>query len=213
LPSQVLIVDDHPALRFGLRTLLADEPNLAVCGEASTASEAIALVRDLRPDVIIVDISLAGGSGIELIRHVRALDATVRMVVLTMHDEALYAERALQAGASGFVNKGEPNERILETVHAVCAGRVAMGPRTTQRILERLRSGQPPGRSRMAALTNRELDVLRLIGGGRSTRLIADHLSLAFKTVETHKQAIKRKLGLRTASELASFATQWVHGH
>lgn len=211
--TQVLIVDDHPAMRFGLRTLLDDEPGLAICGEASDAGEAIGLFRERQPGLVIVDIALNGGSGIDLIKQIHALDERVGILVLSMHDETLYAERVLHAGALGFVNKGEPNERILEAVHAVRAGRVSLSARMTQRVLQHARSPQKCDGAPTDRLTNRELDVLRLIGEGRSTREIAEHLSLAFKTVETHKETMKQKLGLRTASELACFAARWLQEH
>jgi DNA-binding NarL/FixJ family response regulator len=208
----VLIVDDHPAMRFGVKTLIGDEPGLEICGEAADLAEALRLVREQKPGLMVIDISLNGGSGLELIKQIRALDESIKMLVLTMHDETLYAERVLRAGALGFVNKGEPNERILEAIRRVQDGNIYLSPKMTERLLQQTRrTSRPKEGSPLERVTDRELDVLRLVGQGMTTRQIADHLSVSVKTVETHKEMLKHKLSLGSAAALACFAANWLH--
>lgn len=208
--KRVLIVDDHSLVRSGLAELIGREPDLEVCGEASDAPTAIRLVQETKPHVAIVDIMLKEGSGVELIKQIKALDSTIRMVVSSMHDENLYAERVLRAGAMGYVNKQEPAERILEAIRQVLAGRVHVSEQMADRVLRRVtRGSEEEAGTQVDALSDRELEVLQLIGQGKATREIAEQLHLSIKTIDTYREHIKTKLGLESANELVRFAVAW----
>jgi DNA-binding NarL/FixJ family response regulator len=211
-PARILIIDDHPLVRKGLRQLIEDEPDLQVCGEASSADEAVGMLDRCRPDLMIVDLSLKDSSGLELIKRVKARNADVRMLVSSMHDESLYAERVLNAGALGFVSKQEAMEKVIEAIRCVLSGRVYVSAAMQDLLLRRLvvDGGPAPDRSPIETLSDRELEVFELIGRGRGTREIARQLHLSVKTVETYREHIKGKLNLRSASELVSRAVQWV---
>jgi len=208
--GRVMIVDDHPVVRHGLRELLAHEPDLVLCGEADSAEEAMRLVPTLMPDLVIVDILLKGTNGIDLVKRLRALHPECRMLVASMHDESFLAERALRAGAMGYVCKQEPVERMLEAIRNVLRGGVYLTPDMTARIIQ---AATPRGRGDSASsiprLSDRELEVFEAIGRGRSTRAIAETLNLSVKTVETHRENIKRKLSLKNSTELVQRAWQW----
>ncbi len=207
---RILLVDDHPVMRQGLRELLSREPDLEICGEAEDALEAVRLVESLSPDLMIVDISLKGSSGIDLMKRIRAMHPEVRMLVASMHDEVLYADRALRAGAMGYVSKQEAAEMLLDAVRHVLRGGVYMSPEMRARILARA-PGEPKGDgSPVASLSDRELEVFEAIGTGRSTREIAEQLHLSVKTIETHRENIKRKLGLAGNIELIQRSCRWV---
>jgi DNA-binding NarL/FixJ family response regulator len=213
-PRRIVIVDDHPLVRQGLSAVIDHQPDLMVSGEAASASEAMTLFTRDRPDLMIVDIMLKETSGVELIKNIHALDGAFPMVVLSMHDEALYAERMLRAGAMGYVMKQEPVDRLLEAIRKVLNGQIYVTDKISSTLLRGLfrNSLQPAGAERLGAscLSDRELEVYELIGSGLSTREIAHKLKLGLKTIETHRAAIKSKLKLRTAMELVQHATLWV---
>nr|WP_275097600.1 response regulator transcription factor [Sedimenticola hydrogenitrophicus] len=204
--TRILIVDDHPLVRAGFRALIGDEPDLAVCGEASGFTEAMRLATDQHPDVVIVDLSLAEGSGLELVKHLHMRLPDVRLLVCSMHDESLFAERALKAGARGYINKQEATDHVVEAVHQVLRGEIYLSDAMTQRVLQ-AEGGVQLGS--VEALTDRELEVFSLIGQGIGTSRIAEQLHLSVKTVESHREKIKKKLKLLSATELSRYATQW----
>lgn len=209
---RVLLVDDHPILRRGLAQMINLEADLMVCGEAEDASKAFEAVSTLNPDVAVVDISLKRGNGIELIKNVKARYPDLPILVLSMHDEALYAERALRAGSLGYIMKEEATEQVLTAIRRVMAGEIFLSERMKSRMLQQLTTGR--GKivvSPIEQLTDRELQVFRLIGEGRSTRQIAGELHLSVRTVEAYREYIKEKLGLKNSTELVQHAFHWVH--
>ncbi|HEV7714689.1 MAG TPA: response regulator transcription factor [Steroidobacteraceae bacterium] len=209
---KVLIVDDHPIVRQGLRLMIDAEPDLVVIGEAQSEREARAAIRELEPDIVIVDISLAQGDGLELVRDVHAHHSTLPMLVLSMHDELIYAERLLAAGASGYIMKHAAADQLLVALRRVLAGGTYLSETLAQN-LERMRSGGTgagvTGADPITRLSNRELQVLSLIGRGQSSREAAEGLGLSVKTVETHRQSLKRKLNLATNGQLLQYAINW----
>jgi DNA-binding NarL/FixJ family response regulator len=209
---RVLIVDDHPVVRHGLRELISAEPDLQVCNEASGATEAIALMEESTPDLVLVDISLRDGNGIDLIKRIRARHKSVRMLVVSMHDESLYAERAIAAGASGFINKQEATENLAAAIHDVLAGGIYVSPRTAERLQSTRKERRESPQSEISRLSDREIEVFELIGRGMTTREIAARLSLSVKTIETHRMNIKSKLDLDTNVALIRRAVQWTLG-
>ncbi len=207
--SRILIVDDHPLVRTGLAQLIGDCPDLEVCGEAGDMAEALKLIETARPDLAIVDLSLAGGSGIDLIERIKARHKDVLMLVASMHDETLYAERVLAAGARGYINKQEAQERIIQAVRQVLAGKVYLSQPMTERMLSGMVDA-PNDKRDIDKLSNRELQVFELIGRGIASSQIAEQLNLSPKTIETHQAKIKKKLGLGSAHELTQRAIRWV---
>jgi DNA-binding NarL/FixJ family response regulator len=207
---RILLVDDHPLVRRGLAEVIAAEPDMEVAGEASDVDEAMHLVESLRPQVVVLDVSLRNSSGIELIEKVKAFDESIRMVVSSMHDEMLFAERALRAGAMGYVSKQEPIEKVIAAVRQILKGDVYLSPRMSNRLLQATVGGDPLDQDPIRTLSNRELEVFQLIGQGLTTRQIAERLELSPKTVETHREKIKAKLNLANSVELARQAVQWV---
>jgi DNA-binding NarL/FixJ family response regulator len=209
--ARILIVDDHPVVRNGLRMLIDDEPDLIVCGEAGDADEAIRVLDAKKPDLVIVDLSLKGSSGLELIKRIKSRTVTSKMLVSSMFDESLYAERVLNAGALGYVSKQEAMEKVVEAIRCVLSGRVYLSAAMSDRMLHRLaRDQKAPERSPVETLSDRELEVFELIGRGRTTAEIANQLHLSVKTVETHREKVKAKLGLKSAAELYQYAVRWV---
>jgi DNA-binding NarL/FixJ family response regulator len=210
-PVRVLIVDDHPAVREALAVRIAGQPDLEVCGEAADVMEALRLAGDAAPDVAVVDIALKGGNGIDLVKRLRARGEAVRVIVWSMYGEDLYAERALRAGAMGYVNKEEGTATILDGIRRVQGGGLYLSEAMSARLLARAvgREDLGPGRSPVESLSDRELDVFRLIGLGRKTRQIADELHLSVKTVETYRDRIRHKLGVSDGAELARLALRW----
>jgi len=207
--ARILIVDDHPLVRTGLAQLIGDCPDLEVCGEAGEMAEALRQVDALDPDLAIIDLSLAGGSGLDLIEHIKSRDKEILMLVASMHDESLYAERVLAAGARGYINKQEAQDRIIFAIRRVLGGKVYLSERMTERLLSGM--VEPNGEKRdIDSLSNRELQVFELIGQGVSTSRIAEQLNLSTKTIETHQAHIKRKLGLESAHQLTQRAIRWV---
>jgi DNA-binding NarL/FixJ family response regulator len=209
---KVLIVDDHPAVREALALRIGRQPDLEVCGEAADMSEALRLFADTPPDVAVVDISLKTSNGIDLIKRLRDRRGDIRIVVWSMHSESLYAERALRAGALGYVNKDQATDRIIEAIRRVLEGKVYLSEAMTERMLQRSvgTTYEDLARSPLDVLTDRELEVFRLIGEGIKTAVIADRLHLSIKTVETYRDRIRQKLELSDGARLAHYATQWV---
>jgi DNA-binding NarL/FixJ family response regulator len=208
-PAKVLIVDDHPVVREGLTALISAQPGLVVCGGAESPTEAIRLFEETAPDLVIVDISLKGGDGIELIKRIKTRNESARILVSSMHDESLYAERALRAGSMGYIGKQESTSKIIAAIRGVLDGRVYLSERMADRLLHRVVSGREEG-SPIESLTDRELQVFDLIGQGLNTRQIANRLHLSSKTVETYRGRIRAKLNLGPGFELTRFAMQWV---
>jgi DNA-binding NarL/FixJ family response regulator len=207
---RVLIVDDHPLVRRGLAETLSAEPDMEVCGEAADATEAMRLVETAQPHLMIIDLSLKSGHGIDLIEQIKARDDQIKMLVSSMHDEALFAERVLRAGAVGYLNKQEPPEKIIDAVRQAMRGEICLSPRMQNRLLHSVVGGEPLGKNPIESLSNRELEVFDMIGQGMSTKQIANKLHLSHKTIETHREKIKTKLNLSNANELAHRAVQWV---
>jgi DNA-binding NarL/FixJ family response regulator len=207
--TRILIVDDHPLVRTGLAQLISDCPDLEVCGEAGDMAEALRQIDALDPDLAIIDLSLAGGSGLDLIEHVKSRNRDLPMLVASMHDETLYAERVLAAGARGYINKQEAQERIIRAIRRVLGGKVYLSERMTERMLSGMVDSNHEKRD-IDSLSNRELQVFELIGQGISTSHIASRLNLSTKTIETHQAHIKKKLGLGSAHELTQRAIRWV---
>lgn len=209
--KRILIVDDHPLVRTGFAQLISDEPDLEVCGEAADEAQALRLVAAAAPDLVIVDLSLAGGSGINLIERIKAHHSGVCMLVASMHDESLFAERVLAAGALGYLNKQEAPGNIIKAIRRVLDGKVYLSEELTARLLDSLTgAAKMPGQSPMQRLSNRELEVFELIGRGMTTGKIADHLRLSIKTIETHRENIKKKLQLASGQELTRRAMHWL---
>jgi DNA-binding NarL/FixJ family response regulator len=208
---RVLIVDDHPLLRKGVGQLIDQERDLVVVGEAEDAHKAITAVETTRPDVALIDISLSGTSGIELLKNLKVRFPKLKMLVLSMHDESVYAHRALRAGASGYIMKQEGTERVLTALRKVLRGEVYLSDRLGNRMLHTLvNGGGSLATSPVEELSDRELEVFNLIGQGHGTRPIAEKLHLSIKTIESHRAHIKEKLNLQSASELVHHAIQWV---
>jgi DNA-binding NarL/FixJ family response regulator len=210
-PARVLIVDDHPAVREALALRIATRPDLKACGEAADATEALRIAAATDPDVAVIDIALKTSNGIDLIKRLKARNERLRMIVWSMYSEDLYAERALRAGAMGYIGKEHATSKIIEAIRHVLDGKVYLSPTMTEKLLKRTvgPAGADFGRPAIASLSDRELDVFRLIGEGRKTREIATILHLSIKTVETYRDRIRQKLELAGGAELARCAAQW----
>jgi DNA-binding NarL/FixJ family response regulator len=210
---RILVVDDHPIVRRGLAELISQEAGLCVCGEAGTAKDGLATLKATQPDAVIVDVGLEDSSGIELTRQIRALYPDLPVLVLSMHEEALYAERALKAGANGYVMKLEASETLLKGIKAVLNGELYLSEKIAARLLKGFVGSGQDGEARFGveSLTDRELEVFDMIGKGLSTREVAGRLNLSIKTVETHRTHIKSKLRLRNSTELTQHAASWVN--
>lgn len=208
--KRIVIVDDHPLFRKGLEQLIdSTDDGLAVCGEANNAAEALTVIRQLKPDLAIVDLSLPGANGIELIKNIRAEFSKLPILVLSMHDESLYALRALRAGAQGYVMKEEALEKVIGAIRGVFAGQPYLSPDMSAKLITSFANGK--GESNLTdKLSDRELEILELIGKGRDVREIAKLLHLSPKTVETHRAHIKEKLNLANARQVARYAVQWI---
>jgi DNA-binding NarL/FixJ family response regulator len=206
---RVLIVDDHPIVRHGLKQMIDAEPDLAVCGEAQSDREARAAIRELDPDVMIVDVSLAQGDGIDLVREVHAQRPELRMLVLSMHDETIYAERLLAAGASGYIMKEAAYDQLLVALRRVLGGGVYLSEAMTASRGKRAHRATNGSADPIGRLSNRELQVLSLIGRGLSSRQAAESLNVSVKTVESHRQSLKRKLNLATNAQLLQYSLKW----
>ena len=209
--KRIVIVDDHPLFRKGLEQLIHSDGGFAVCGEAGNASEAMDVIRKLDPDLAIVDLSLPGANGIALIKNIRAEFPKLPILVLSMHDESLYALRALRAGAEGYVMKHEAMANVIRAIDEVFSGRPYLSPAMAAQVITKF-AHRPSGDETDAVerLSDRELEILELIGKGTEVRQIAKQLHLSPKTVETHRAHIREKLQLKNAREVARFAVQWV---
>lgn len=211
MKTRVYIIDDHPLVRRGLSALIAAEPDLEVCGQNEDPSAGVQEIIRLQPDVVTIDISLNGSSGLELIKRIRAVSPRIQMVVLSMHHESVYALRALKAGARAYVMKHEATSRIVEAVRQARAGRMFVSDEVSRQMLTQLvNGGDGAGVSPVATLSDRELEIVDQIGNGIPTREIAEKLHVSVKTVEAHRAHIKEKLNLRHAPQLVQFCVRWV---
>ena len=209
--KRIVIVDDHPLFRKGLEQLIHSDGTFAVCGEAGNAADAMEVIRKLNPNLAIVDLSLPGANGIELIKNIRAEFPKMPILVVSMHDESLYALRALRAGAEGYVMKHEAMANVIQAIHEVFDGRPYLSPAMAAQVITKFAHRQSEGEpDAVDRLSDRELEILELIGKGDDVRQIAKRLHLSPKTVETHRAHIKEKLQLKNAREVARFAVQWV---
>lgn len=206
----VFLVDDHAVVRQGLALLINRERDLTVCGDAEDAISGLQRIEEMKPDIVVLDISLSGPDGLELLKTLRSREPGARVLVLSMHDEANYAERCLRSGARGYIMKQEATERVLVAIRRILEGEIYVSDRMANKLLHRLATGTATAeRSTVADLTDRELEVFRLIGEGHSTRQIAEELHISVKTVESYQAHIKEKLSLRNARELVQRAVQW----
>lgn len=207
---RVFVVDDHPIVRQGLALLIDREPDMVVCGSAEEAQSALEAIATSRPDILVLDISLPGPDGIELLKTIRSTDPGLPILVLSMHDESVYAERALRAGASGYIMKQEATENVLVALRRILRRELYVSDRIANKMLQQMVSGSlKASQAPLARLTDRELEVFRLIGGGHGTREIAEELHLSVKTVESYQAHIKEKLSLQSARDLVQRAIEW----
>ena len=208
--KQVLIVDDHPMMRQGLVQLIGLEPDLAVCGEAENAGVALDAIGTLKPDLVLADISLPGKNGLELIKDFQTIQPGLPVLVISMHDESLYAERVLRAGGRGYIMKQEGGKKLMQAIRQVLDGKIYVSDKMSANILE-IFSGRRAGTesSPLEKLTDREFEIFQLIGQGQRTRDIAEKLHLSVKTVDAHRANIKTKLKLNSATELVRYAVRW----
>lgn len=207
---RILLVDDHAIVREGFAEIINGKPDLQVCGHASTAGRALESVHRLKPDLVVVDLSLQGGSGLDLIKQIKSVHPQLPMLVLSMHDEALYAERCLRAGALGYVMKQEETDTVMQAIRRVLRGEVHLSEAVRGRMLHTLVGRQlARDKAGISRLSDREIEVFHLIGEGRTTRQIAQKLHLSLSTVETHRAHIKEKLNLRNSAELMRAAVEW----
>lgn len=210
-PAKIMIVDDHPSVRRGLADFIADAPGMEVCGEAAGIAEAMQLLGRQRPDAIVIDLNLSDGNGLELIKQVRALDQTIRMLVFSFHEETMYARRALRAGALGYITKGEVTDKVIEALRRILSGDIYLTDAMSARLLSGMAAGARPGDgSPLDELSDREFEVFELIGRAQGTPQIAKRLHLSVKTIESHRTGIKRKLNLRSNLELIHSAMHHV---
>ena len=208
--AKVLLVDDHPLVREWLATLINQQTDLEVCGEADNAPKALEMAGLVNPNVAIVDISMEGGSGLELIKNIKASYPKVMVIVLSMHDEMLYAERALRAGARGYIMKRDATKGVLQAIRCVLGGKLYLSDKMAMMMAERFVDGRPKAEvSVVEKLSDRELEVFQLLGRGCNTRQIADELHVSFKTVQAFCARIKEKLGLASGTELLREAVRW----
>ncbi len=209
---RIFIVDDHPIVRRGFQLLLSLEPDLMVCGEADSGPAALQKILALKPDVAIVDLALKGTSGLELIKQLRAQALNLKLLVFTMRDEGIYAERALRAGADGYITKEEGAEKAVEAIRLLMQGKRYVSEKLAEKMVDKLVGTSAGPQAAIEVLSDRELEVLELIGKGLGSREIAEKLHLSIKTIESHREHIKAKLGLARATELVSYAFNWARG-
>jgi DNA-binding NarL/FixJ family response regulator len=208
--TRVLIVDDHPMTRAGLVHVINHQPDLIVCGEAESAAQALDVLDSSRPDLLLIDITLPGKSGLELIKDVKAMQPELLMLVVSMHDESLYADRVLRAGARGYITKHEGGEKLMEAIRHVLSGKIYVSESMSAHILEIFSGGQTRlDRSSIEKLSDREFEVFESLGEGLSSQQIAKKLHLSAKTVDAHRANIKTKLSIKTTAELISYAARW----
>lgn len=210
---KIVLVDDHPVVRQGVAMLVTQEPDMVVCGEARSAAEALEAIERSQPDVAIVDLALKASSGLELIKDIRIRYPKLLVLVLSMRDESFYAERALRAGARGYIAKEEGTEKIIEGIRKILAGEVYLSEKLASKMISKYVAGRGGATEpAVGQLTDRELEVFELIGDGLTTREIAGKLHLSPKTIESHREHIKEKLQLDSAAELLKHAIHWVQG-
>ena len=210
--AKVFLVDDHPLVREWLSQLIQREDDLAVCGEAEDTQEALNKIEETKPDIVVADISLKNTHGLELVKDLQARLPSLPVLVLSMHDESLYAERVLRAGAKGYITKQEATKRILQAVRQVLSGQIYISEKMASRMVHKMVLGRADSqKSSIERLTDRELEVFQLIGRGQGTRRIATDLHLGVKTVESYRARIKEKLKLEDGTQLLQHAIQWVH--
>jgi DNA-binding NarL/FixJ family response regulator len=208
--QRILIVDDHPIFRKGIAMLLEHEPDIVICGEAETAAQALGLVDQQDFDLVIADISLKDINGIELVKSLKALRPHLPVLVLSMHDESLYAERALRAGARGYLMKQAPPDQVVSAIRRVLRGELYLSAAANLLMLNSFVAGRSSSKSSVEKLSDRELEIFELLGQGRGTSQIAHDLCLSVKTIEAHRSHIKAKLGITTAPELVRAAVEWL---
>lgn len=206
----IFVVDDHPLMRQGLAQLINSEPDLFVCGEAEDAPRALKGIATKKPDLVIVDISLQGNNGIELTKSIKALYKDLRIMVLSMHDEHIYAQRVLRAGANAYLMKQEAPDKVVNAIRRTLNGDIYVSEKVGAQILHQIVNGRGSSGSPMDQLSDRELEIIQLIGEGKTTRDIAGSLNVSVKTVESHRAHIKEKLNLKNATELVQYCVQWV---
>jgi DNA-binding NarL/FixJ family response regulator len=209
-PKKVLIVDDHPIVREGLAMLINHEKDLTVCGMAGRASEALRAVDALQPDLVVMDVSIQGTNGLEVTKAIRCRNPTLPVLILSMHEEDIYAERALRAGANGYLTKQEAPETVLKAVRTILAGGIHMSEAVSRRMVSEWAGRGKTGRTGVESLTDRELEVFEAIGHGLGTLEIAGRLNVSGKTVEAHRHNIRGKLRLRNAVDLTHYASCWI---
>ena len=213
-PSRIFLIDDHPLVRLWLGQLIEEQGDLVVCGEAANVREALRKIDVARPDLVIVDISLPGASGMELIKALKIQYPNLLMIVLSMHEETVYAERAIRAGARGFVMKRETANRIIEAIYQVLRGKLALSETVASAFVEKFGEGRTPSATpSVETLSDRELEVFQLLGSGLETRAISERLEISIKTVQAHCARIKEKLELSNATELLREALRWYETH
>jgi DNA-binding NarL/FixJ family response regulator len=212
MPYRIYVVDDHPMMRRGYAALIDGEPDLVLAGQAGNGEEAMLQIPEAKPDLVVADVFLGGMSGIELVRHIKTFLPRLPVLVISMHDEKLYADRALEAGAAGYLMKTSSDEEILTAMRRILAGHFHLSDEMEGRILHRLLAGPQESlpQSGLAQLSNRQLEVFQFIGHGLTTGEIAERLYISRKTVESHSSEIKKKLGLRSGTELMRQAVKWV---
>ena len=208
--QRILLVDDHPIVRTGYQKLIEQAGDLEVCGHADDLLSAMAVIRECHPHLVVLDISIRSGSGLELVKEITAQKIDTKVLVCSMHEETLYAERALRAGARGYINKEQATENITQAIRTVLEGELYLSPQMTQRLLTRAAGGFDASADPVATLSDRELEVFELIGRGHTTKAIAEKLELSRKTIETHREHIKAKLDAKTSAELNREAVKWV---
>lgn len=208
--TRILIVDDHSMVREGLRLRLSAFPDLMICGEATTEDEAIEMVNKTNPGLVIVDISLKSGHGIELIKRIKAFDPKVKMLVSSGFQESLYAERALRAGALGYLNKQDSGEKVIDAIRTILRGERYVSAAITERLVSQALGNRSDSADPVDKLTDRELEIFRSIGNGKTSGAIAGELFLSIHTIDTHRENIKRKLGVKNAAELSRHAVQFL---
>jgi len=209
---RVFVVDDHPVVRRGLQSLLSLEPNLTVCGEADSANLALEKILSLRPDVVIIDLALKGGSGLELIKQLRAQCLKSKLLVFSIRADAIHAERALRAGADGYITKEEGTDAMVPAIRLLIQGKRYVSDQLARKLMDSLVGNTSETETAIDTLTDRELEILELIGTGLGSRAIAQKLHLSVTTIASHREHLKAKLGLPGAAALVSYAFNWVQG-
>lgn len=209
--KKILVIDDHPVVRRGMAGMLNAEEDLEISGEASNAKQAMEAVKQNKPDLVLLDLSLGNDSGLELIHDLKAMHDDLAILVVSIHDESLFAERVLKAGAMGYINKQVALDHIVKAVRKVLSGKIYLSPDMANRMLSQVASGVQPGEeSPLDRLSDREMEVYRMLGEGKGTREIAKRLHLSMKTIETYREHIKDKLNLKDSNEMVCHAARWV---